>query len=148
MAESLKNFKDIIDNKAYNVNAKDRKIFEEGDLQSFFGLSQSDNIEFILYDSNDNQLIQQNYGTVRYIPLTTENINDYFLIGDGTILQRYALPNEYFIDVKRLIKEAGYSTGLFKTQITLINNRVGNNDLYNNIIKKLFFGNVSELILN
>ena len=133
MAESLKNFKDIIDNKAYNVNAKDRKIFEEGDLQSFFGLSQSDNIEFILYDSNDNQLIQQNYGTVRYIPLTTENINDYFLIGDGTILQRYALPNEYFIDVKRLIKEAGYSTGLFKTQITLINNRVGNNDLYNKL---------------
>jgi hypothetical protein len=133
MAESLKNFKDIIDNKAYNVNAKDRKIFEEGDLQSFFGLSQSDTIEFILYDSNDNQLNQQNYGTVRYIPLTTENINDYFLIGDGTILQRYALPNQYFIDVERLIKEAGYSTGLFKTQITLINNRVGNNDVYNKL---------------
>lgn len=133
MAESLKNFKDIINNKAYNVNTKDRNIFEEGDLQSFFGLSESDTIEFILYDSNDNQLIQQNYGNVRYIPLTTENINDYFLIGDGTVLQKYALPNQYFIDVERLIKEAGYTTGLFKTQITLINNRVGSNAQYDKL---------------
>jgi len=133
MAESLKNFKDIINNKAYNVNSKDRKIFEEGDLQSFFGLSESDAIEFILYDSNDNQLNQQNYGNVRYIPLTTQNINDYFLIGDGTVLQRYALPNQYFIDVERLIKEAGYTVGLFKTQITLINNRVGSNDQYDKL---------------
>jgi hypothetical protein len=133
MAESLKNFKDIINNKAYTVNAKDRKIFEEGDLQSFFGLSDSDTIEFILYDGNNNQLPQQNYGLVRYIPLTTENINDYFLIGDGTVLQRYALPNQYFIDVNRLINEAGYQTGLFKTQITLINNRVGSNSQYDKL---------------
>jgi hypothetical protein len=133
MAASLKNFKDIINNKAYNVNAKDRKIFEEGDLQSFFGLSESDAIEFILYDSSDNQLNQQNYGNVRYIPLTTENINDYFLIGDGTVLQRYALPNQYFIDVERLINEAGYTTGLFKTQITLINNRVGSSNEYDKL---------------
>lgn len=133
MAASLKNFKDIINNKAYNVNAKDRKIFEEGDLQSFFGLSESDTIEFILYDSNNNQLNQKNYGGVRYIPLTTENINDYFLIGDGTVLQKYALPNEYFIDVERLINEAGYTTGLFNTQITLINNRVGSNSQYDKL---------------
>lgn len=133
MAESLKNFKDIINNKAYNINAKDRKIFEEGDLQSFFGLSDSDSIEFIIYDGNNNQLPQQNYGNVRYIPLTTENINDYFLIGDGTVLQQHALPNQYFIDVNRLINEAGYQTGLFKTQITLINNRVGSNLQYDKL---------------
>ena len=34
--------------------------------------------------SNDNQLPQQNFSNVRYIPLTAENIGDYFLIAEGT----------------------------------------------------------------
>jgi hypothetical protein len=63
--------------------------------------------------------------------LTTDNIKDYFLIAEGTEFQKYKLPNEYFIDVERLLREAGYNNGNFKTQITLINKRVGseiNND--------------------
>ena len=51
--------------------------------------------------------------------------SDYFLIAEGTLLQRYKFPSEYFIDAERLLKEAGYTNGIFKTQITLINKRAG-----------------------
>ena len=49
------------------------------------------------------------------------------------------LPAEYFIDVERLINEAGYANGLFKTQVSLLNKRVGSfqpND-------KLWIGEIS-----
>jgi len=90
-------FKDIVDSKGYRINSKDREIFERGDLQSFFGLSDADAIEFIIYDVNDNQLPQDKYGLVRYVPLTTQNIRDYFLIADGTLFQAFNFPNEYFL---------------------------------------------------
>lgn len=118
-------FKDIIKTKGYRIDSKDRKIFETGDLQSFFGLSDSDAIEFVLYDANETQLPQGNYGMVRYITLTTQTISDYFLVADGTLFQAHKFPTEYFIDAERLIKEAGYDMGIFKTQVTLINKRLG-----------------------
>lgn len=124
-ASGLKNFKQIVENKAYRVNPNDRKIFEQGDIQSFFGLSEDDLIEFIMYDAIENQLPQKNFGLVRYIPLTTENINDYFLIAEGTVMTKNNLPSEFFVDVERLIREAGYANGIFKTQISLINKRFG-----------------------
>ena len=126
---ALSNFKDIITNKAYLINSKDREIFEKGDYQSFFGLSKTDAIEFIIYDVNNNQLPQQSADNqlVRYVPLTNTNIKDYFLIASTTVLQKNKLPAEYFIDAERLIKEAGYSNGIFKTQITLVNHRAGSN---------------------
>lgn len=122
---AIKTFKEILDNKGYRINSNDRKIFEQGNLQSFFGLSDSDAIEFVVYDVNDNQLPQKDGKLVRYIPLNNQNIQDYFLIAEGTIFQKYKLPNEYFIDVERLLREAGYNNGIFKTQITLLNKRVG-----------------------
>jgi len=124
-ASGLKNFKEIIQNKAYRINPNDRKIFEQGDLQSFFGLSEDDVIEFIMYDFSENQLPQKDNGLVRYISLTNQNINDYFLLAEGTVMTKNNLPSEYFIDVERLINEAGYANGLFKTQISLINKRIG-----------------------
>lgn len=124
-AAGLVNFKEVIQNKAYRINPNDRKLFEQGDLQSFFGLSEDDIIEFIMYDSSENQLPQKNNGLVRYISLTNENIKDYFLIAEGTFMTRNNLPSEYFIDVERLINEAGYANGLFKTQVSLLNKRVG-----------------------
>lgn len=130
---ALKNFKDIINNKAYFINSKDRDIFEKGDLQSFFGLSNKDAIEFIVYDANDNQLPQKDWGLVRYIPMTSENISDYFLVADGTTFQRFNFPSEYFIDVERLLQEAGYINGIFKTQVTLINHRVGSNEKFDKL---------------
>lgn len=122
---AIKTFKEILQNKGYRIESNDRQIFENGTVQSFFGLSDSDCIEFIIYDSNDNQLPQSSYGLVRYIPMTSQNIGDYFLIAEGTLIQRYKFPSEYFIDVERLLREAGYSNGVFKTQITLINKRAG-----------------------
>jgi hypothetical protein len=124
-AAGLKNFKEIIQNKAYRINPNDRKIFEQGDLQSFFGLSEDDVIEFIMYDFSENQLPQKDNGLVRYVSLTNQNINDYFLLAEGTVMTKNNLPSEYFIDVERLINEAGYANGLFKTQISLINKRIG-----------------------
>ena len=88
-------------------------------------LGKNDAIEFIIYDANDNQLPQRRYGQARYIPLTAENIGDYFMIAEGTIFQKYKFPSEYFIDVEKLLKEAGYENGTFKTQVTLINKRIG-----------------------
>ena len=123
---AIKTFKEIIDDKGYRISSKDRAIFEEGTLQSFFGFSNSDMIEFIVYDVNDNQLPQGEFGEmVRYIPMTSDNIKDYFLIADGTVFQTLQFPSEYFIDVERLINEGGYDNGIFKTQITLLNKRVG-----------------------
>ena len=106
---AIKTFKEIIDNKGYRISTKDREIFEEGTLQSFFGFSDSDMIEFIVYDANENQLPQGDEGKlVRYIPLSSENIKDYFLIADGTKFQAFQFPNEYFIDAERLIKVLFY----------------------------------------
>lgn len=124
---AIKNIKEIINNKGYVIDPRDRKIFEDGDLQSFFGFSNTDAIEFIIYDINDNQLPQLNGELVRYINLTDENIRDYFLIPEGTLIQQNSLPTEYFIDVERLLQEAGYSNGIFKTQVSLINKRAGSN---------------------
>lgn len=122
---AIRNIKELIDSKGYTINPEDREVFEDGNLQTFFGLSETDAIEFIIYDINDNQLPQSTGDLVRYISLTTQNINDYFLIPDGTIFQKYKLPTEYFIDIERLLSEAGYTNGIFKTQITLVNKRVG-----------------------
>ena len=130
---AIRNIKELISNKGYVINSEDRKIFEEQDLQSFFGFSESDAIEFIIYDINDNQLPQVDGNLVRYIPLNSQNINDYFLIQDGTLFQKYKLPSEYFIDAERLLAEAGYTNGIFKTQITLINKRAGSQKEYDKL---------------
>lgn len=122
---AIQTFKEIIDNKGYRVSSKDRKIFEEGNLQSFFGFSENDMIEFIVYDSNDNELPQVDGKLARYIPLTTDTIKDYLMIPEGTLFQKNNFPKEYFVDAERLLRESGYNNGTFKTQITLLNARAG-----------------------
>ena len=118
---AIKTFKEIIDNKGYRISTKDREIFEKGTLQSFFGFSDSDMIEFIVYDANENQLPQGDDGKlVRYIPLNSENIKDYFLIADGTEFQAFNFPNEYFIDAERLIREAGYNMVFLKLKLLFL----------------------------
>ena len=123
---AIKSFKEIVDNKGYRISSKDRAIFEQGNVQSFFGFTDNDFIEFIVYDANDNQLPQGEDGKlVRYITLNTQNINDYILLPEGTYFQALSFPKEYFIDVERLLREGGYNNGIFKVQITLLNKRVG-----------------------
>lgn len=126
---AIKGFKDIIDNKGYVVDSKDRNIFEKGIVRSNFGLGDGDMIEFILYDANDNVLPQGDEGkTARYIFLDDKNISKYFLLTQNKETLKTNNAPEYIVDVELLIKEAGYSNGIFKSQITLLNRRVGSPD--------------------
>lgn len=131
---AIKGFNDIIDNKGYKVNLTDRKIFERKLSKSFFGIGKiesehynnADSIEFILYDSNDNQLPQGETGElVRYIYLDDARIREYITINNIPKTKHENDANEYSINVENLIKDAGYSNGIFKVQITLLNRRVG-----------------------
>lgn len=78
---------------------------------------------------------------VKYIPLTSENIKNYFLIAEGTTLQLGNFPKEYFIDVNQILNDSGYDAGIFKTQVTLLNRRVG--DYRQNINAKLWIKEIS-----
>ena len=127
---AIKGFKEIVDKKGYKVNAKDRTIFEREIGKSYFGMGISDMIEFIVFDSNDNQLPQGDAGNmVRYIPLDNENIRKYFLLTQNKSNMKMNGADEYIIDVEKLITEAGYSNGIFKTQVTLLNRRVGSENV-------------------
>jgi len=128
---AIKNFKEISDRRGYLVSNEDRQIFEKEIKKSNFGKGQSDMIEFILYDSNDNQLPQGDEGKlVRYIDINDSNINEYF-IKTNTNANNKTLNDspEFLIDLQRLINDAGYSNGIFKTQVTLLNRRVGSEEL-------------------
>jgi hypothetical protein len=123
---AIKGFKDIIDRKGYKVDSEDRKVFEKEISKSNFGLGCSDMIEFILFDSSENQLPQGDDGKlVRYIYLNDININDYFLISDTVLTKKKNGTTEFIVDIEKLIREAGYSNGIFKTQVTLLNRRIG-----------------------
>jgi hypothetical protein len=133
---AINEFKKIIDTKGYKLDAKDREIFERDMQKTLFGSSNtswnifgnSDMIEFVLYDSNENKLPQGDNGDfVRYIHLDDANINKYFQIkpSDSSISGVVEISPEFLVDTELLIKEAGYSNGIFKTQITLLNRRAG-----------------------
>jgi hypothetical protein len=127
---AIRGFKEIVDKKGYKVSAKDRTIFEREIGKSYFGMGMSDMIEFIVYDSNNNQLPQGDAGNmVRYIPLDNENIRKYFLITENPSNMKMNGASEYIIDTEKLIVEAGYSNGVFKSQITLLNRRVGSENI-------------------
>ena len=121
---AIKDFKDILQKEAKRVDIKDRKIFERGKMPAFFGRGTTDTIEFILYDNGNNQLPQGDEGKlVRYINISEiDNIRNYLLIARGRTSNSAV---EYFVDVEKLINEAGYKNGLFRTQITLLNKRIG-----------------------
>lgn len=123
---AIKDFKEVVDRKGYKVDSEDRKIFEREIGKSYFGAGFSDMIEFILYDINDNKLPQGEDGKfVRYIHLNDSNIKDYFLISDNNFTKKLNGASEFIVDIEKLVKEAGYSNGIFKTQVTLLNRRVG-----------------------
>lgn len=125
---AIDNFKKIEDTKGYLVDDKDRKIFEREISKGYFGINIGDTIEFVLYDSNDNPLPQESAKgkTSRYIEYNDDTKKDYF--GKTQLNQKNIKSNqseEFFVDVEKLIKEAGYSNGIFKSQISLLNRRLG-----------------------
>jgi hypothetical protein len=138
---AIKSFKEIIDNKGYLVDAKDRTIFEKEIGRSNFGNGESDSIEFVLYDANDNILPQGDTNAkVKYIHLNDENIRKYFLMAENPSNKKTNGAFEYIIDVEKLIQEAGYKNGIFKSQITLLNRRVGSEE---KIKDKLWINEIS-----
>ena len=128
---AIKNFKSILDKTGYYVSEKDRKIFERGSLPAYFGRGMTDTIEFILYDQGDNILPQGKDGKmVRYVDISNkEAIRRYILIVRPQVSNK---PNEYFVDVEKLINEAGY-----KNVISLPNGANDNDDYWINSEKYL-----------
>ena len=123
---AIKEFKEIVDRKGYLVESEDRKIFEKEISKSNFGLGCADMIEFILYDNSDNQLPQGDEGKlVRYIDIDDSNIREYFLLSENKDTRKADGTSEFIVDTEKLIREAGYNNGIFKTQITLLNRRAG-----------------------
>lgn len=123
---AIKGFKEVIEKKGYKVDPKDRAIFEREVGKAYFGMGIADMIEFVIYDTNDNQLPQGDNGAlVRYVPLDNDNIRKYFLITNNKSNKKSNNADEYIIDIEKLILEAGYGNGIFKTQVNLLNRRVG-----------------------
>lgn len=124
---AIQDFKDIEGRKGYLVEKEDRKIFQKEISKANFGLGCADMIEFILYDVSDNKLPQGDDGKlVRYIHLDDANISKYFLISDNILTKKKGDVPEFIVDLETLIREAGYNNGIFKTQVTLLNRRLGN----------------------
>lgn len=129
---AIKNFKKIEDRKGYLVDDEDRKIFEKEIGKSNFGLGFADMIEFILYDSSDNPLPQgENGKLVRYININDKESQKYFLVSRNEFTKKSNDASEMIFDLEELIRDAGYGNGIFKTQITLLNRRVGSEELDN-----------------
>jgi hypothetical protein len=124
---AIKEFKEIVDRKGYLVESEDRKIFEQELTKSNYGLGCNDMIEFILYDSNDNQLPQGEDGKlVKYISIDDADYNKYFLnLPKNPYTNKSNDSDDYIVDLQQLILDSGYSNGIFKTQVTFLNRRVG-----------------------
>lgn len=123
---AITQFKEVVDKKGYKVDNKDRAIFEQEVAKSYFGLGTADTIEFVLYDSSDNVLPQGDSGDkVRYIFLDDVNISKYFIFSENKSNKKTNGAKEYIIDTEKLVRDAGYSNGIFKTQTTLLNRRAG-----------------------
>ena len=123
---AINQFKEIVDKKGYKVDSKDRAIFEKEVAKSYFGIGDADTIEFILYDSSDNLLPQgENGDLVRYIFLDDVNITKYFIFSENKSNIKTNGAREYIIDTEKLVRDSDYSNGIFKTQTTLLNRRVG-----------------------
>jgi len=132
---AIDNFKKIEENKGYLVEDKDRKIFEREISKGYFGVDIGDIIEFIIYDSSDNPLPQASVEgkTVRYIEYNDNTEKKYFgKVQNNKSSIKSNQSEEFFIDVEKLIREAGYSNGIFKTQVSLLNRRLGSTSVNDN----------------
>jgi hypothetical protein len=129
---AIKNFKKIEERKGYLVEDSDRQIFEKEIGKSYFGRGLADMFEFVLYDSNDNLLPQgENGRLVRYLNINDDETKKYFLVSQSEFTKKANNASEMLFDLEQLIRDAGYNAGIFKTQITLLNRRVGKDEIDN-----------------
>jgi hypothetical protein len=117
---SLDKFKSIIQEKGRFVPENELEIFQQYDLRTSFGLFQHDTIRVIIYDASNNPLPQANFGLVRYI--NKANQPEYYKQIDNIDKKKR---KNYTVDVKKLIKDAGYNIGIFTVELMFVNNRLG-----------------------
>ncbi len=123
--ENFKNIEEVL-NKGTSLttelNPIDLALINQGFKATPFNIGVNDVLEFILYDSSNNLLEQRDYGNIRYIK--GEEINEY-LIRSENYLDKVLDGGGFLIDIKRLIKEAGFNIGVFRVQLNFVNDRVG-----------------------
>ncbi len=123
--ENFKNIDEVISkgtSLTTELNAIDLALINQGFKATPFNIGVNDVLEFVLYDSTNNLLEQKDYGNIRYIK--GEGINEY-LIRSENYLDKVLDGGGFLIDIKRLIKEAGYNIGVFRVQLNFVNDRVG-----------------------
>lgn len=121
-----KNIDELIEKKdvylGQEITNDQLKLISKGYIPTKFNVGINDVLEFTLYDSSNNLLPQESYGNVRYIK--GDNIKNYLLVSNNPS-DLVSEGGGFMIDVKKLVKEAGYNTGYFRVQINFVNNRVG-----------------------
>lgn len=123
--ENFKNIDEVINrgtSLTTELSAIDLALIDQGFKATPFNIGVNDVLEFILYDSSNNILEQRDYGNIRYIK--GEEINEY-LIRSENYLDKVLDGGGFLIDIKRLIKEAGFNIGVFRVQLNFVNDRVG-----------------------
>jgi len=123
--DKFKNINDVLTkgtSLTTELTATELKLIDKGFIATPFLVGNNDVLEFILYDSTNNVLEQVDYGNVRYI--SANEISNY-IIRSENVLDTIYDGGGFLIDVKKLVKEAGYNTGVFRVQFNFVNNRVG-----------------------
>ena len=123
--DKFKNINDVLTkgtSLTTELTATELKLIDKGFIATPFLVGNNDVLEFILYDSTNNVLEQSDYGNVRYIG--ANEISNY-IIRSENVLDTIYDGGGFLIDVKKLVKEAGYNTGVFRVQFNFVNNRVG-----------------------
>lgn len=123
--DKFKNINDVLSkgtSLTTELTSTELKLIDRGFIATPFLIGNNDVLEFILYDSTNNTLEQADYGNVRYI--SADEISNY-IIRSENVLDTIYDGGGFLIDVKKLVKEAGYNTGVFRVQFNFVNNRVG-----------------------
>jgi hypothetical protein len=117
---ALEKYRVLEKSKGGFVPQNELEIYEKSAIKTSFGLWPNDTIRCIIYDANQTPLPQADFGTVRYI--NQKDFPQYFTSRPGNTLSN---TRNYSVDVKQLIKDAGYNIGLFTVELMFVNSRVG-----------------------
>ena len=125
---SLDKFIKIEDNKGQFLPDNELEIYGKDPIKTSFGKWPNDTLRVIIYDGSNNPLPQKDWGLVRYI--NQEEFPQYYK-KDDTIVS--GTTKKYSVDIRRLIKDAGYNIGIFTVETMFINSRLGTEDKPNRV---------------
>jgi hypothetical protein len=125
---SLDKFRKIEDNKGQFLPDNELEIYGKDPIKTSFGKWPNDTLRVIIYDGSNNPLPQKDWGLVRYI--NQEEFPQYYK-KDDTVVS--GTTKKYSVDIRRLIKDAGYNIGIFTVETMFINSRLGTEDKPNRV---------------